>query len=339
MRQIQLILLLIILVIAFTMNLSIGSTTVSFDDIWLSLKGIHQNNVVSIAIFQYRLPKALTAIIAGVALSVSGLIMQTVFRNPLAGPYVLGVSSGAGLGVAIVMMGMGSLGSTLLLSTTGNFAIIISALIGSGIVLSILLAVSFRIKDIMTILILGILFSSSISAVIGIMQFFSPENTLKAFVIWTMGSLGSVDMDQLGWLSISVFLGIILSLTNAKHLNIMLLGETYARTSGMNIVLFRIMIFTATSFMAGGVTAFCGPIGFIGIMVPHIARMTTKTTDHTTLIMHTSLLGAIIMLVADTISQMPGYTGVLPINSITALMGIPVVIWIILKNQKLSSMF
>ncbi|MDD4746600.1 MAG: iron ABC transporter permease [Salinivirgaceae bacterium] len=339
MRKLQYLILLFLLVLAFIINLSVGSSTTSFDDIWQSIIGFQQNDQISIALFQYRFPKALTAILAGVALSVSGLIMQTVFRNPLAGPFVLGVSSGAGLGVAIVMMGMGAFGSSMLLSSTGNLAIIIAALVGSGVVLSILLIVSFRIKDIMTILILGILFSSSISAIIGIMQFFSPESMLKAFVIWTMGSLGSVDMDKIIWLAASVFIGITLSILNSKHLNIMMLGENYARTSGMNIMLFRIMIFTATSFLAGGVTAFCGPIGFIGIMVPHIARMITKTTDHKTLIIYASIIGAIIMLVADTVSQMPGQTGVLPINSVTALMGIPVVIWIILKNQKLSSIF
>ena len=326
-------LLLIFLIISILLNLTVGSTTVDLRTLWETVLGVSNNDSVSIAIIHYRLPKTITAVLAGIALSISGLIMQTVFRNPLAGPYVLGVSSGAGLGVALAMLGSTALGITGFFS---NLTIVISALIGSGLVLFVLLAVSLRIKDIMTILILGILFGSAISAIIGVMQYFSPENALKAYVIWTMGSLGTVDTVQIIWLFVVVSIGFIITLFSSKQLNIMLIGENYAQTSGMNIKMFRILIFSATCFMAGGVTAFCGPIGFIGIIVPHLSRMISKTTDHKTLITYCSLLGASILLIADTIAQMPGTTGVLPVNTVTALTGIPVVIWIIFRNYRVS---
>ncbi len=339
MKRIKTIILFLLLVATFVLNLSVGSSNIGFSKIWQAIFSGDMQDIVYITLFQYRLPKALTAILVGIALSVSGLIMQTVFRNPLAGPYILGVSSGASLGVALVMLGAGSFGLASTINQLGNGTIIISAVAGAMVVLMLLLVVSFRIRDIMTVLILGILFSSGISAFIGIMQYFSPDSMLKAYVIWTMGSLGAVDMQQLVWLAVSVFAGVLLSLLSSKQLNVMLLGEDYARTSGMNILRFRVLVFTATGLLAGSVTAYCGPIGFIGIMVPHLARLLTKTTNHQTLIFYSSIIGAILMLLSDTVSQMPGYTGVLPINSVTAFLGIPVVIWIVLKNHKFSSSF
>jgi iron complex transport system permease protein len=336
MRIRQVVLLVILLVFSILLNIVVGSTTVDLQTLWNTVSGVSNNDAVSIAIMQYRIPKTLTAILTGIALSVSGLIMQTVFRNPLADPYVLGVSSGAGLGVALAILGSSALG---LSGFFGNLAVVTVALTGAAFVLVALFAVSLRIKDIMTILILGILFSSAIYAIIGVMQFFSSEYTLKAYVIWTMGSLGTVDAEQLVWLSVVVTAGFILAFFSSKHLNLMLIGEKNAQTSGMNIKLFRICVFSAACLMAGGATAFCGPIGFIGIIVPHISRMFAKTTDHKTLILYCSILGATIMLIADTIAQMPGKTGILPINSVTALTGIPVIIWIIFKNYRINSMF
>ncbi len=339
MTRIKTIILFLLLIVAFVLNLSNGSSSIGFDKLCRVLFSGNADNIVYITLFEYRLPKALTAILVGISLSVSGLIMQTVFRNPLAGPYVLGVSSGASLGVALVMLGAGSLGLATAINQMGNITVIVSAVAGALAVLMVLLAVSFRIKDIMTVLILGILFSSGISAFIGILQYFSPETMLKAYVVWTMGSLGTVDTHQLIWLSFSVFVGVFLSLISSKQLDMMLLGENYARTSGLNILRFRILVFTATGLLAGSVTAYCGPIGFIGIMVPHLARLLTHSTNHRILIFYSSIIGAILMLLADTLSQMPGHTGVLPINSVTAFLGIPVVIWIVLKNHKFSSSF
>lgn len=326
----------LLLLFSIFLNLSIGSTYIDLQTLWDTLCGVSDNGTASIVIIQYRIPKTLTAILTGVAMSVSGLIMQTVFRNPLADPYILGISSGAGFGVALTTLGASSLG---IFGFLENFAVITSALIGAAAVLLLLVLISLRVKDIMTILILGMLFGTSISAIIGVMQYFSPESALKAYVIWTMGSLGAVTHDRIIWLTTTVALGFMIILLNTKQLNMMLTGENYALTSGMNITAFRLSIFSATCLMTGGITAFCGPIGFIGIMIPHLARIVSKTTDHKVLIINSSLLGASVMLIADTIAQLPGSTGVLPINSVTALLGIPVVIWIVLKNHKMNTTF
>jgi iron complex transport system permease protein len=210
---------------------------------------------------------------------------------------------------------------------------------GAGAVMILVMFISSRVKDIMTILILGIMISSGISAVVIIMQYFSNETMLKAYVIWTMGSLGNLTTSQLNVLFISVSAGIVLSLISAKMLNALSLGENYARSIGLNVKFSRVMIFSCTSILAGSVTAFCGPIGFIGIAVPHIARILLKTSDHKILIPGTILTGGAVMLASDIISQLPGSESVLPINSVTSLIGVPVVIWVILRNRKISGIF
>jgi len=220
-----------------------------------------------------------------------------------------------------------------------NWTIIIAALLGSGMLLLLLLLVSTRVKDIMTILILGILFSSSVSALVSILQYFSPEGALKSYVIWTMGNLGNVTGAQLQILWMAVGAGVLIALLNGKGLNIMLLGEHYAQTTGVNIFIFRLLVFLATSLLAGSVTAFCGPIGFIGIAVPHMVRLVFKTTNHFILIPGTLLAGAAIMLLSDIFAHLPGSDRILPINSITALLGIPIVVWIIFRNRHLSQVF
>jgi len=202
----------------------------------------------------------------------------------------------------------------------------------------LILSVSIRVRDIMTILILGIMFGAATSAIVSIMQYFSHESSLKAFIIWTMGSLGNVSVNQLYVLIPSIVIGIIISLLSLKILNSLLLGENYAKTLGINIRFSRILIFTSTSILAGSITAFCGPIGFIGIAVPHITRIIFKAANHKILLPGVMLIGSIIMLISDIISQLPGYEYILPINSVTALLGIPIVIWIIIKNQKVSSL-
>lgn len=284
-----------------------------------------------------RLPKTLTAILVGAALSVSGLQMQTIFKNPLAGPDVLGISSGASLGVAIVLMGFTSIFSFDLSGMMGNWIIALSAWLGSGLILLIIFSVSVRIKDIMTILILGILFGAIAGSIVSIMQYFSTESMLKSFVIWTMGSLGGVTKSQLYVLSTCVIIGLIIALLSSKMLNALLLGENYSKTMGLNIKTSRLLIFLSTSILAGSVTAFCGPIGFISIAVPHITRMVFKTSLHNYLILGSCLIGAIIMLISDIISQLPGNNITLPINSITALLGVPIIVYIIIKNYKISS--
>lgn len=322
----------------FLLDIFLGSVSVSIPDVLRALVH-HTGNEYETIILKFRLPKAITALTVGIALSLSGLQMQTVFRNPMAGPYVLGISSGASLGVAFVILGFSGLVSPGNISIYGNWILVISAWLGAGAVLLIIMAISARINDIMTVLILGIMLSSGISAAVTIMQYFSNETMLKAYVIWTMGSLGNLTASQLHVLLVSVISGVILTLISTKMLNALLLGENYARSLGLNIRKARFLIFLCTSILAGSVTAFCGPIGFIGIAVPHIARILFRTSDHRVLVPATILAGGALMLISDIISQLPGSETVLPVNAITSLIGIPVVIWIILRNRKFSGAF
>lgn len=328
------ILLIILLLLLFIIDLVTGPVHIPLRNIFaLVFHGDNGNEVWHSILFEFRLPKAITAVLAGSALAISGLQMQTVFRNPLAGPDVLGISSGASLGVALVVLGFG-----------GFFAIhpagisswiqILAASAGSGLVLLLVMLVSLRVRDIMTILILGILFGSAASALVSIMQYFSHQSMLKAFVVWSMGSLGSLTASQLQVLSVSLLAGFLLSLISLRSLNIMLLGENYSATMGVNTRLVRILVFVSTSILSGSITAFCGPLAFVGIVVPHLARMIFKTADHRLLMPACLLLGALIMLLADLISQFPGSQSILPVNSVTAILGVPVVIWVIMVNRR-----
>lgn len=329
-----LVILSLLLPIFFMLDLLIGSYYISVHEI---LKAIFRtenaDSQVILIINQFRIPKAVTAILAGAALSVAGLQMQTVFRNPLAGPYILGVSSGASLGVALLVLGTGGLLGGSIVSVASSWGIVAAAWIGSGLILMLIIMISSKIKEIMTILILGILISSAISSIVNILQYFSNESMLKSFVIWTMGSLGSVTNVQLAVLLPSVIIGIVIAFFSSKFLDAFLLGENYARSMGMNIRFARMMVFLSTAILAGSITAFCGPIGFIGIAVPHIARMALQTARHSLLVPGTILIGALMMLVSDIISQLPGSERILPVNSVTALLGIPIVIWIIIRNK------
>lgn len=322
----------------FVLDLFIGSYTISVSSLIKALFAPNSvDSQIAVIVWQFRIPKALTALLAGAALSVAGLQMQTVFRNPLAGPFVLGISSGASLGVAILVLGAGSFFSRNAFSVFGSWGLVAAAWLGSGLILLAILAVSTRIKDIMTILILGILFSSATSAIVSILQYFSNESMLKSFVVWMMGSLGGVTMAQLWVLLPSILIGLFIAIMSAKFLDAFLLGEHYARSMGMNISMARLMIFLSTCLLAGSITAFCGPIGFIGIAVPHIVRMLLNTARHDRLIPGSIFLGATIMLVSDIVSQLPGTETTLPINSVTALLGIPVVVWIILRNKRVGA--
>jgi iron complex transport system permease protein len=330
--------LLILVAVFFIMDIFWGSVSIDASEVIRSLFVKTGSNFQTI-ILEFRLPKALTALTVGIALSLSGLQMQTVFRNPMAGPYVLGISSGASLGVAFVILGFSSNISPDSLKGLGNWILVAASWIGAGAVMILIMFISSRVRDIMTILILGIMLSSGISAIVTIMQYFSNETMLKSYVIWTMGSLGNLSSGQLKVLLISVSLGVLLSLFSTKMLNALLLGENYAGTIGLNVRLARFVIFSCTSILAGSVTAFCGPIGFIGIAVPHISRILFKTSDHKILIPATILTGSVVMLGSDIISQLPGSDSVLPVNAITSLVGIPVVIWVILRNRKYSGIF
>ena len=330
--------LIVLLIFSFLLDLFLGSVTIKPLDIVKALFG-NSDDVSGKILMQFRLPKAITALLVGIALSISGLQMQTLFRNPMAGPYVLGLSSGASLGVAFVIMGFSSNLSPDAIKGIGNWAIAASSWTGAGIVMILIMIISSRVKNIMTVLILGIMLSSAISSVVSIMQYFSNETMLKTYIIWTMGSLGNLTSSQLNVMTISVIIGILISLFSVKMLNAQLLGEEYARSIGLDIKLSRIVVITGTSILTGTITAFCGPIGFIGIAVPHLARIMFRTSDHKILIPATIFTGAIVMLISDIISQMPGSDNVLPINSVTSLIGIPVVIWVILRDQKYRDIF
>jgi iron complex transport system permease protein len=332
-------LILFLLLITFLiMDLFFGSVSIKASEVIKAFFSDNESNFGTI-ILKFRLPKAITALLVGIALSLSGLQMQTIFRNPMAGPDVLGLSSGASLGVAFVILGFSGNLSPDSLRGLGNWILVVASWAGAGAVMLLIMFISTRVKDIMTILILGIMLSSGISAIVTIMQYFSNETMLKAYVIWTMGSLGNLTAGQLNVLLICVSVGVLLSLLSSKMLNALLLGENYAGSIGLNVRFARIVIFSCTSILAGSVTAFCGPIGFIGIAVPHIVRILFKTSDHKVLIPGTILAGGTVMLASDIISQLPGSESVLPVNAVTSLIGIPVVIWVIIRNRKYSGLF
>ena len=337
-RRSLFIILSVLLLILFTLDIFLGSVKIAPHDIMNAIFNGSGGDIATI-VLRFRIPKALTALFVGIALSLSGLQMQTVFRNPMAGPYVLGVSSGASLGVAIVILGFSSRVAPANLHGLGNWLIVLSAWSGAGIVMLLIMMISSRVRDIMTILIIGIMLAGGISAIVSILQYFSNETFLKSYVIWTMGSLGNLSSSQLQVLIITVAGGVLLGIMSIKMLDAMLLGENYASSIGLNITTSRIVIFSCTSILAGSVTAFCGPIGFIGIAVPHIARRLFRTSGHAILIPGTILTGGAVLLLSDIVSQMPGSDKILPLNSITSLIGIPVVLWVILRNKKETGSF
>ena len=321
----------LLLVGMFVADLSFGSTATSWGDLVEALTHPDSENTIVVNIFlKIRLMKSLTAILAGMALAASGLQMQTLFRNPLAGPYVLGISAGAGFGVALFLLGAPLLGIGAH-TWVQSLGIAGAAWLGAAAVLAVVMAVSTRIKDIMVILILGMMLSSGIGSVVEILQYLSDETALKSFVLWTMGSLGEVTSDRLLLILPVILVGLILSIRAIKPLNILLLGENYARTMGLNIRRTRLLVFLSTVLLAGTTTAFCGPVGFIGLAVPHLARMLFLTADHRILLPASLLMGAILLLLCDLVSKL----WALPINTVTALMGIPIVILVVVRNRKM----
>ena len=321
----------LLLVILFVLDLLIGSVHIPLRDILGAIVGADVDPATRLIVLDIRLIKAVVAILSGMALSVSGLQMQTLFRNPLAGPYVLGINSGASLGVALFILGMPLLGiaTNSTLSSIGTAG---AAWLGSALILAFVASVSTRIKDIMVILILGMMISSGVSAVVQILQYLSNEEALKSFVIWTMGSLGDVTANQLHLMLPAVLLGLVVSVAVIKPLNLLLLGEQYAHTMGLNVRRSRYLIFLSTTLLAGTVTAFCGPIGFVGLAIPHIARMLFSNADHRILLPASALCGAVVLLTCDIISKWL----TLPINTITALLGIPIVIWVVIRNKSIA---
>lgn len=319
----------LLLIVLALIDLRLGSIRISLGEMIGQVLGKEVLSEQQLIILnKFRLPRLATALLAGAALPVCGLQMQTLFRNPLAGPYVLGISSGASFGAALVVLGAGATG------IAATWSLALAAWIGAGTVMLLLLFVSYRIKDVMTILILGIMFSSGLAAVISIMQYFSQASALKSFVIWSMGSLGNVTTSQLVIMTWAISPVLLITLANSKVLNGLMLGEEYAVSMGIRIERTRIIIFATTSILAGTITAFCGPIGFIGIAVPHMSRFLFRRSDHRILIPATMLTGMVVMVFSDIVSQLPGTDRILPINAVTSLIGIPVVIWLVVMNRK-----
>lgn len=336
-------LLLAGVLVLFVMNIALGSVEIPVSEVTSILfLGESSNEAWLKIVYNIRLPRAFTAILAGSALSIGGLQMQTLFRNPLAGPSVLGISAGASLGVAVVMLAAGSITSVFAiqqLGSLGSWMIIGAASLGSSAVLFLILLISMRVRDSVTLLIIGLMIGNITIAIVSIWQYFSQPEQIRDYLIWTFGSLGGVTSSQLWILVLVVLAGSIIAFGLSKQLNGLLLGENYAKSMGLSVDRARFWIILSTSLLAGGITAFCGPIGFVGVAVPHLTRSLLNTNDHRILIPSTFLVGAILMLACDIVAQVPGSSTTLPISAVTSLVGSPVVIWIILKRRNLQASF
>jgi len=326
--------LFLLLLLFFIINLSTGSVYIPF------------KKVVSILMFQecekeswkyiilnYRLPKAIVAILVGIALSVSGMLMQTLFKNPMADPYVLGLSSGSSLGVALVILGSGLLPIAIKGFLTSSLAIVFASIIGSLAVLFIILLVARKVRDTMTLLIIGLMFGSFAAAIVGVLSYFSTAEDLKRFTFWALGSLGNLSWNIIAIMTMAIIIGLAISFRYIKTLNALLLGENYARSLGVNIKKSRLFIILATAILTGACTAFAGPIAFIGLAIPHISKIIFKSSNHFVLFFANILLGAIILLLCETLCQLPGESYTLPINAITSIIGAPVVIYLLLRKS------
>lgn len=327
--------LVVTLFVCFLGNISLGSVAIPLSSVFKSLFASIDNESWHYIIHNYRLPKAFTALLVGSGLGVSGLLMQTLFRNPLAGPFVLGISSGASLGVAIVILGAGIFGGSLATLLVSKWSVVIAASLGSFLVLLSVMAVSLKVRDTMAILIIGLMFGSITAAVVSVLSYFSSAEQLQQYIFWGFGSLGNLSWNEL-FIFFSIYLvGLLMSILSIKALNTLLLGENYAKSLGLNINQSRIIIIIATSLLAGTITAFAGPIAFIGLAIPHMVRQIFTTANHKILLPAVFLFGAIVMLVCDSIAQLPMSDYTLPINAITSLIGAPVVIWLLVRKRKM----
>lgn len=341
-RPLLLVLLFGGLIVAFLLVLAAGSVHIPLDQIITVLMGgeAERDSWTNI-VLKFRLPKAITAMLAGAALGISGLMMQTFFRNPLAGPFVLGISSGASLGVALVVLAAGTVGGTLLagFGVTGDLLLALAAALGAGLTMLIVLLIAGRVQNSMTLLILGLMMGYLVTSLVSLLLYFSIPDRIQAYISWTFGSFAGVTWAQMPIMAVSVLTGLIVALGLTKSLNALLLGEGYASSLGMNVLLVRGAIISATALLTGAVTAFCGPIGFLGIAVPHLCRSLFNTSDHRVLVPGTILMGAIVALIAAFLAEVPGTALVLPLNAVTALIGAPVVMMVILRRRNVQQSF
>ena len=327
--------LIALLIIIFFVNISLGSVSIPTLEIFKGLFTDIDNESWQYIIQNYRLPKAFTAILVGSGLGISGLLMQTLFRNPLAGPFVLGISSGASLGVALVILGSGFFGGVFASFLMSKWSIVIAASLGSFLVLLAVMIVSSRVRDTMAILIIGLMFGSITAAIVSVLSYFSSAEQLQQYVFWGFGSLGNLSWYELLIFFLIYLVGILMAIVSIKGLNTLLLGENYAKSLGLNLKQIRLVIIIATSLLAGTITAFAGPIAFIGLAIPHMTRQIFHTSNHKILLPAVFLFGAIVMLICDSIAQLPTSDYTLPINAITSLVGAPVVIWLLVRKRKM----
>jgi iron complex transport system permease protein len=327
--------LLGLLLLLFVLNLSLGSVNIPFGDILKILFGeTGSNEIYTDIIWEFRVTKALTCVLAGSALSIGGLQMQTLFRNALAGPDVLGLSSGASLAVSLLIMSQVT--GISILSDPSPWAIVIASSIGAGGVFVIVMLIAKRLRDNTSLLIIGLMMGAATASIVSVLQFLSKAEDQQAYLLWTFGSLGSLSWIEIQILFIILIVGFLIGIVSVKSLNAWLLGDNYARSIGIKIRQSRLLIILSTAILTGGVTAFCGPIAFVGLAVPHLTKLMIKTHNHRILLPAVMISGAILMLFCDIIAQLPGSSYVLPINAITALIGAPVVIWIVLKAKRVS---
>lgn len=334
--RLSFVLLLLALVAAFVLNISLGSVSIPFSDTVVSIFGGEIGNTSwEYIIWNYRIPKAFTAILVGSSLALSGLLMQTLFRNPLAGPFVLGISSGASLGAALLIMGSSLFSGIISYGMVNDITLAIAASAGSFLVLLAVMVVASKVKDTMALLIIGLMFGSITAAIVSVLSFFSNAKNLQQYTYWSFGSVGNLSWYQLLLLLIIILIGIILSVLSIKALNAFLLGENYAQSLGVNLKKSKYLIILATGLLAGSVTAFAGPIAFVGLAVPHLTRQIFDTTNHKVLIPAVLIYGGILMLLCDTVAQLPNSANVLPINAITSILGAPIVIWLLVRKRKM----
>ncbi|MCH6256838.1 iron ABC transporter permease [Puniceicoccaceae bacterium K14] len=331
----------LLLLASFCLSVSLGSTLLPLSELWKVLIGSNEANpIITQIVWDFRLPRAFTALFAGAALSVSGLLMQTIFRNPLADPFVLGVNSGASLGVAIVLLVLAPSGVALTqnLELSGQLLVVIAASLGAAFALSIVLSFAQRV-DVMSLLILGLMLSYAIGAIVSILMFYAMAERLQSFFTWSFGEFGNVTWSQFKVFAPAISLGLCLSTILVKSLDALLLGENYAESLGIRAKRTRFLVLAIASILAGGVTGFCGPIGFLGIAAPHLSRYLFKTAEHRILLPASMLIGSLIAILADLLAKAPGFDSVLPLNAITALIGAPVIIAALIKQRNLKRMF
>jgi len=331
------VLLTLALLLTIFINISLGSVSIPLKQIFLSFyTGEVEKESWKSIVLNYRLPKAITAIIVGSGLSISGLLMQTLFRNPLAGPFVLGISSGASLGVAILILGASFLGVTITTYAFTNWGMAIAASLGAFLVLFAVMMAATKVRNTMSILIIGLMFGSLTAAVISVLAYFSSANQLQQYLFWSFGSLGNLSWTEISVLLITFLVGVLLVTLIIKPLNSLLLGENYAKSMGVNVKRTRNLTLISTSLLTGVITAFSGPIAFIGLAVPHLTKLMFHTSNHKILLPAVAISGAIIMLICDSIAQLPNSEYTLPINAITSLFGAPIIIWLLVRKRKIN---